>query len=76
MILFTVKVVGMKLLLFDVHGNLNVKSTGKCSAPNHNIILYRVLIECVTFGSSCTCSHYCIIFLLNLLAKYSLKIEA
>ena len=27
MILFTVKVVGLKL--FDVHGNLNVKSTGK-----------------------------------------------
>ena len=46
MILFTVKVVGLKLLLFDVHGNLNAKSTGFFSALNHNILLYRVLIEC------------------------------
>ena len=40
MIIFTVKVVGVKLLLFDVYGTLNVKSTGKCrffSALNRNI---------------------------------------
>ena len=48
MILFTVKVVGLKLLLyiFDVHGNLNVKSTGKCrffSALNHNSYYYTLL---------------------------------